>query len=323
MSFDHKRVDRLERSHAKHVNFQATHIETTDDERTATRARLMADVDGVMVSRALANLCDEVRKIARGVKFLVDGNGRSQWRDGMQVISEVWAYYPGDEFASMRLGYADYSVRDGGINKYGVYSRNVKNEKFGEDREQYHMVMAESLPRAVANVKKVMCRYTVAETAAMFLSDFQSKLGSASWTASSEYNDAYNTVTKHGSFHNEMRSMIDRGYQFNDPAFGAAVKDMIEKLDVQMAKQYEQHHGYYVQVREYMGEQVFDVITVLDVKKATGRSVGSHKTFKAEELDTVDENLASRLAALSMLENGTFVEGLGRKVSPTSYWVLK
>ena len=35
------------------------------------------------------------------------------------------------------------------------------------------------------------------------------------------------------------------------------------------------------------------------------------------------ENLASRLAALSMLDNGSFVEGLGHKVSDTSYWVLK
>jgi hypothetical protein len=98
---------------------------------------------------------------------------------------------------------------------------------------------------------------------------------------------------------------------------------MLAKLDEQLAKQYEAHHGYYVQVREYLGEQVFDVIVVLDVKKATGRSVGTHRTYKSEELAEVDENLPSRLATLSMLENGAFVEGLGHKVSETSYWVLK
>jgi hypothetical protein len=68
---------------------------------------------------------------------------------------------------------------------------------------------------------------------------------------------------------------------------------------------------------------VFDVIAVLDVRKASSKHVGAHRTYKAEELNDVDENLASRLAALSMLENDAFVEGLGHKVSPTSYWVLK
>ena len=78
-----------------------------------------------------------------------------------------------------------------------------------------------------------------------------------------------------------------------------------------------------MQVREQFGEQLFDVIAVLDVKKATGRSVGSHRTYKAENLGEVDENLAAKLAALSMLDDGAFVEGLGHKVNPTSYWVLK
>lgn len=157
----------------------------------------------------------------------------------------------------------------------------------------------------------------------MSLDNFQSKLGSAAWTASSAYTEAYSAVTKHGSFHNEMRSLVMSGYQFNDPAFGNQVKDMLAKLDEQMAKQYEQHHGYYVQVREYMGEQVFDVIAVLDIKKTTRAMVGAHRTYKGEELMELDENLPNRLAALSMLDDGAFVEGLGHKVSATSYWVLK
>ena len=323
MTFSHMPVAKLMRDHQRQMEFFANQVETTDDERDARRAAVMRDVDGVPVSRALSMLCDEVRRMARGVKFAVERNGKSQWRDGMQVISEIWAYFPEDQYAFMRLGFADYSVQSGTTSKFAVYSRNIKNEKFNEQREQYHMAMADTLDRAVKNAKKYMRRYGVHEVAQMSLDTFQTKLNGAVWATSAEYNNAYAAVTQHGSFHNEMRSLVMSGYQFNDPAFGAAVKDMLAKLDEQMAKQYEQHHGYYVQVREYMGEQVFDVIVVLDVKKARGRTVGSHHTYKAEELDTVDENLASRLAALSMLDNGAFVEGLGHKVNPTSYWVLK
>lgn len=323
MTFSHIPVAKVVKDHQRQMEFFANNIETTDNMREARRAAVMRDVDGVPVSRALSMLCEEVRRMARGVKFAVERNGKSQWRDGEQVISEIWAYFPEDQYAFMRLGFADYSVQSGTTSKFAVYSRNIKNEKFKEDREQHHMAMADTLERAVKNAKKFMRRYGVHEVAQMSLNNFQAKLGSAAWTASSEYNDAYRAVVGHGSFHNEMRSLVNSGYQFNDIAFGAAVKDMLTKLDEQMAKQYEQHHGYYVQVREYMGEQVFDVITVLDVKKATASKVGAHRTYKAEELDTVDENLSARLAALSMLDNDAFVEGLGHKVSPTSYWVLK
>jgi len=323
MSFSHKTVAKLQAEHQRAVDYYADHISTTDEYRERIRAAHTRMIEGVPVHRALANLCAEVSKIARGVRFAVESNGKAQWIEGFQVISEIWAYFPGDEFATMRLGYADYSVRDGGSSKYAVYSRNIRNEKFNEDREQHFMLMAEYLPRAVANVKKTLRRYTVQEIAGMRVEDFGLEVRSPAWTASTECGNAKREVVDHTSFFTELSGMVERGYQFNDPAFGTAVKEYVVKMQAAIEKNNQQHHGYYVQVREYMGEQVFDVITVLDVKKATGRSIGSHKTFKAEELDTVDENLASRLAALSMLDNGTFVEGLGHKASPTSYWVLK
>lgn len=323
MTFSHMPVAKVVKDHQRQMEYFANQVETTDNVREATRNNMMRDVDGVLVSRALSLLCDEVRRMARGVKFAVERNGKSVWRDNIQVISEVWAYFPEDQYAFMRLGFADYSVQSGTSSKFAVYSRNIRNEKFNDQREQYHMAMADTLERAVKNAKKYMRRYGVHEVAAMSLDTFQTKLNGAVWATSAEYNNAYAAVTQHGSFHNEMRSLVMNNHQFNDPAFGAAVKNMLTKLDEQMAKQYEQHHGYYVQVREYMGEQVFDVIAVLDVKKATAARVGAHRTYKGEELTELDENLPNKMAALSMLEDGAFVEGLGHKVNATCYWVLK
>jgi len=323
MSFNHKTVAKLQAEHQRQLEFLTNQINTTDESRERIRAARTRMIEGVPIHRALANLCDEVSKIARGVRFAVERNGKAQWIEGFQVISEIWAYFPGDEFAAMRLGYADYSVREGSGSKYAVYSRTIKNAKFNEGREQHFMAMADELPRAVANVKKAMRRYTTQEVARMRVEDFGLKVRSPAWTASTECGNAKREVIDHHAFFAELRVMVERGYQFNDPSFGTAVKDYIVKMQEAIDKNNQQHHGYYVQVREYMGEQVFDVITVLDIKKATANAVGSHTTYKAEELDTVDENLASRMAALSMLDNGTFVEGLGHKVSPTSYWVLK
>jgi len=321
MTFSHMKVAKVQGSHA--------HAREQYEDFPLPKCNVQF-VEGVPVHALLGKLCDGVRAMHRNIRFALHRNGKTQWVDGQPVEGEIWAYFDGDEYATMRLGYADYSVQSGG-NKYAVYSRTISNDEFNEGREQYHMAMADSLERALKNVKKHMRRYAPSEIALMSVADFQNKLRQPAWQASSEYNSAYEAVIKNGSFHNEMRSLVLNNYQFNDPVFGGLVKDMLAKLDEQMTRQYEAHHGYYVQVREYLGEQVFDVIAVLfdviavlDVKKATARTeVGAHRTYKAEELDDVDENLASRLAALSMLENDAFVEGLGHKVSPTSYWVLK
>lgn len=322
MTYQHMKVATLQRSHDRAKQDFETSINTTNEEGRQERQRMTQIVDGVPVHTLLGKFCDAVRSMHRTIKFAVHRNGKTTWVDGSPVMCEIWAYFDGDQFGCMRLGYADYSVQNGN-NKYAVYSRTIKNDKFNEDREQYHMAMSDSLDRAIKNVKKHMRRYMVNEVANMSLGDFQQKVSGAAYTASSEYNDAYRELYTHGSFHNEMRALVNNGYQFNDPVFGGLVKNMLNKLDEQMAKQYEAHHGYYVQVREYMGEQVFDVIAVLDIKKASAKHVGSHRTYKAEELAEVDENLAAKMAALSMLDDGAFVEGLGHKVNPTSYWVLK
>lgn len=319
MPFDHMSVAKAEAAHARRIEQLEASIETTDAAREAQRKF----VDGVPVAAGLALLCNMIRATHRTIKFAVEPRPKTEWIDGTSLICEVWAYFPGDQYCPVRLGWGDYSVNIGNGKKYCVYSRHIKNEKYGDDKSQYHMALADSADRAVKNFKKYLRPYTPGEIALMSMSNFQHKLHAPAYTASSAYNSAYEAVVRHGSFHNEMRSLMLNNHQFNDSAFGGLVKDMLAKLDEQMAKQYEAHHGYYVQVREYMGEQVFDVIAVLDVKKASARHVGAHRTYKAEELAEVDENLPSRLAALSMLEDDAFVEGLGHKVSPTSYWVLK
>lgn len=323
MSFKHKLVKRLEDTHQRAIERSAATVETMNEEKARHRARIMREVDGLPVSIRVAEFCDEVRRIHRNVRFAVEGNPKSQWENGDLVIREIWAYFPGDEYAFMRLGHADYYVRDGGGNKYGIYTRNIHNEKFNNGREQYHMAMADTLERAVKNVKKFMRRYSVGEVVDMRLYDFQNKVSSAGWTTSSAVREARETLVNHPSLATELQHMVNMGYQFNCPLFANVVRDYVEKHAVDKDKQNQQHHAYYVSVSEEFGEQVFNVVTVLDVKRAHVDPSVKVASLKGEELSTVDEELPHKLATLSMLEAGNFIEGLGIKVNDRAYWVMK
>jgi hypothetical protein len=318
--YKHMPVDKLEREHQASLKFRETHMDTTDEETRRQLARVSVDVMGLPATRQLAEFCYEVRKIARGVKFAATRNGKATWLEGHQLVSEVWVYYPDDEFAFARIGYADYSV-SGTNSKYGVYSRHIENQKFGDDREQRHMVLSDDLARAVRNFKKYLRRYSLQETATMRLGDFSSKISTLSWGASTEYASARSGLVEHPSFYDEMCSLLDRGYEFINPAFKLRVAEMVEKKKIAAARSNAVHHAYYVTARDQNGEQVFDVIFVCDLKHTN--STQTHYSLSMDAVEALEAELPHKLAALSMLEDGGFVEGLGMRVSAKTYWVLK
>lgn len=323
MTFAHMTVKRLLESHERQVE-RVTGIlkrEMEDPPFDPPTMTWLREVDGLPISVHLANFCDGVRKIAPGVKFAAARTPKTIWRNSTDAICEVWAYFPGDEFAFMRLGHADYSVRDGDI-KYCVYSRNISNEKFSDRREQYHVALTDSLERAVKNAKKYMRRYSPQEAATMRVNEFSDRVCSPAQTTASAATNVRHNIGEHRAFFAEMRSLVERGHQFDDPAFGDMVKDYVARTEEATAKKNRQYHGFYVNVREEFGEQMFDVIQVLDIKRANSRLIGAHVTYKAHELDRAHEELPHKLAALSMLSDHSFVEDVGHKVSDNVYWVL-
>lgn len=324
MAFDHMSVTAVEKAHAKRIERDAHHITTMDASAQEKRAKHMRLLDGVMVSKHLANLCEGIRVGNKRLKFAVAAHPSMYWEDNINIIGEAWAYFPGDEYCMMRLGYADYSVRTGSTNKYSVFSRHIRNEKFKEDRDHYYMVMTDSLDRAVKNALKYMRPYGTPEIAGMSLKNFQGQLTRPMWEAANATESALEGLRKHKSFLSEMKALINSAYQFNDPSFGNTVKDVLMKIEARDAKVNVKHHGYYVYVREQMGEQVFDVISLYDLKNIGRRALDEpHQVCNAQQLEELDPELPSKLAALSMLDNDKFVEGLGYKVSATTYWVLK
>lgn len=319
MSYDHTSVTHIETSTAQYIARVAEHIETMDEDMAERRRKEIRRIDGIPVRTALALFCEEVRKVYKQIKFGVPRRPTMHWENGVSVACEVYAYFEGDTYAPIRLGYKSYSASGNGPSQYGVYARCIRNEKYKEDREQYHMAMTDSVDRALRNVKKNLRPYRVEEIAGMSMGSFTASIGSLKYDASQKVMSAKREVIEHVGFMRELRHLIETGHEFVDSGFKGLVVNMFEASEEHKQMYDKQHHGYYVAVRNHNGEQVFDIITVLDVTRATANNIGAHRTCTVQELP---EGVPEKMAALSMLEGGKFVDGLGFKVNDTAYWVL-
>jgi hypothetical protein len=242
-------------------------------------------------------------------------------RNKVNLLEELYAYMDGHTYALMKIGFADYSLRSNDTRKYMVYARMIRNDKFKEDRENYYMATAEGMVRALKNVKKYMRPYSPVECAEMSFDDVRSKFSSVGYGVQSMLTGARNSVVDSSHVRNELFHMLDVGYEFLSEDFRDKIAAWRQAYRENQEAQARALHTYYVNVRIHREEMVCDVIEVLDANKRSRlEATAPVTTYKMEELP---EHIAGNLAALSMVDNNHYVDGVGLRVDSTTFWVQK
>ena len=316
MSFNHTRVDFIEKTTKALITQLAEDVRSMDANDPP-----IVTVDGVPVKPELANYCAEIRKLNRHVKFGVGRRMKYDHRSKVNLLEELYAYMDGHTYALMKIGFADYSLRSNDTRKYMVYARMIRNDKFKEDRENYYMATAESMVRALKNVKKYMRPYSPVECAEMSFDDVRSKFSSVGYGVQSMLTGARNSVVDSSHVRNELFHMLDVGYEFLSEDFRDKIAAWRQAYRENQEAQARALHTYYVNVRIHREEMVCDVIEVLDANKRSRlEATAPVTTYKMEELP---EHIAGNLAALSMVDNNHYVDGVGLRVDSTTFWVQK
>lgn len=317
MSYTHARVDNIEKSTKVLLIRLPSEVETVNENDPPVPM-----VDGIPVIAPLLNFCAEVRKINRHVKFGVGRKVKTSWgHGGPNRVQELYAYMDGHTYAMMKIGYGDYSTKGNGDSKYMVYARMINNEKFREDSVQYHMATAEGIERAIKNVKKYMRPYSPTECAAMTYENIRSRFSTVNSNVSSVLYETKNDILGSSHLRAELFHMVDVGYEFLTEDFKGMIikwRDAYREEQVARARAL---HTYYVNVRIHREEMVCDVIEVLDAhKKYRLDNNMAVTTYKMEELP---DYISGSLAALSMVEDDHYVDGVGLRVDSSTFWVQR
>jgi hypothetical protein len=316
MSYDHTRVDDIEKKTKALLTRLAENVVTVNDGDPP-----MHMVDGIPVVPELVQFCAEVRKVNRHVKFGVCRKIKHSWGNGFNKMQELYAYMDGHTYATMKVGYGDYSVKGGGDNKYMVYARMIKNEKFRDDSDQYHMATAEGIERAIKNVKKYMRPYSPIECAGMTFDEVRNRFSSVVQGVTTEMYQARGGVIESAHLRNELFHMLDVGYEFLSEEFREKIVKWREKYHEDQASKGRALHAYYVGVRIHREEMVCDVIEVLDANKRS--RLDTHMPVVTYKMEELPEHIGGCLAALSMVEDNHYVDSVGLRIDSATFWVQR
>lgn len=316
MSYDHTRVDFIERKTKELLARVAESVSTVNADDPP-----MHKVDGIPVMPELFTFCAEIRKVNRHVKFGVANRMKQSWGNGGNKMQELYAYMDGHAYAVMKIGYGDYSVKGNGDWKYMVYARMIKNEKFREDNDQYHMATAENIERAMKNVKKYMRPYSPIECAGMSFDNVRNRFSSVVSNVSSELASVRYEIQNSVHLRMELFHMLDIGYEFLSEEFREKIVLWRTKYQEDQEARGRALHAYYVNVRIHREEMVCDVIEVLDANKRN--RLESHMPVVTYKMEELPEHIGGNLAALSMVEDDHYVDGVGLRVDSSTFWVQR
>lgn len=292
------------------------------DEDAGGFSRLLPMVDNIPVGSELAQFCAAIRKANRHVKFGVGPQTPWAWSGSTRFARSLHVYLEGQTYAMMQVGYGDYTCKGrGGDSKYMVHARMIRNEKFADHRDQYYMATAETSERALKNVKKYMRPYSPIECANITLGEVRYKCASVASATSSGENAAKSGVLDGVQARTELFHMLDVGYEFLSEDFREKIAQWREKYDEGRVFRARATHMYYVNVRIQRDDMVCDVVEVLDVdKQYTVSNTATQTTYSMSELP---EHIAGNLAALSMVEDEHYVDGVGLRVDSSTFWVQR
>ena len=121
-----------------------------------------------------------------------------------------------------------------------------------------------------------------------------------------------------GTLLNELRHLLNTGHEFVDARYSAQLHTMFESMK-EFAACNGQVNMNFVRVYQRLGDQSFDVVPVDEVNN-WGCEVRQEVTRYTEDLP---EDIAGRIAALSLMADKSYVEGVGYRVNESMFYVVR
>lgn len=254
----------------------------------------------------MIEFCREVSKKLRGVKFAAYN------------YKSAYVYYPQDKYVMGRVGYG-WIMKTSDENRYYVYSRLIRNEKYAYGDNHFFTKIRSNLKAAVQCASATLRSYSDADQLNATFPKLTSALDEQKNTAEQEASTHRRKVTLDTDrLRQELKAAIDYGYQFNDPEFQEAVMAWSNCHSISTQLKSNKLATYFVDASK---SGLFNVQHISD---SSGIQVDLYKQqpHQCYTEETLPEYIAGKLAVLSMMEPKYFVDGVGMRLDGGMFYVV-
>lgn len=207
---------------------------------------------------------------------------------------------------------------------HAVSAPTIANQRYREDNKHFNILCTDSVVRFIKLVKKHIRPMTTMQIAAMSGYDMHSHVQNSVWAAERTKTEAKSAIVNGSGFEQLERTLSDmvRMGTITDPELKTNVERYLKAK--QEARETARELATPVTFVHLSGTGEYATANLVRY----GSSDKTHRPSAISEQVTVPmyslpEDIAGCVAALSMVEPGRYVPGIGYRASDTEYWVFQ
>jgi len=293
-------------------------------------------LDGLRVTDKLWEFATQLRQTPafRGCKFGLVHSGN-------KINAKVYVYFPNQIYVLGSIGYGDCSVGNHVRMAYYVRAPGIANKKYHYSSKAHHWVLSQSVTKAVVNAKKHLRPYSPAAIAGVTEDAFTTAFNAKRWDYTNAEDRAFVALKEaansfSGAITQELLHLYNSGYTFTNPNSVPLIKAVAEATAETAEVRGAAHRVSMVFVHQSPIAGVEPSIVVVDGpgegvtlmngsrairrafqdKERVGRNT---RTYPMSDLPDV---VAERVSVLNMVNDDTFVEGVGYKYNESIFYVM-
>jgi len=281
--------------------------------------------DGMAVSEEIKEFLSEVQKTMPHVKFVACNDTvetDAQTGNRCYVMSYFLVTMDDCPYQIGHIGFGDFSATKSGKPTYVVHSRKIRNPKFREGRDQFHMVMTLDIKKAIINAKKYLTPFSTKELATYSYDSIASNSQTALIHANNQMTKTLDPIEyAKNLWIKELLNLKNQGVTFVTQQFQDIMKVLPERVDIYNEEKKKKVYGLFVRLYN-VGED-----TYIDVQQADNLR-GSLPALKSLILDmqtfsmsSAPQDILGGVATLAILEPNQYVTNVGMKIDEKHYWI--
>jgi hypothetical protein len=300
-------------------HFDVPVSELTEWTPTRTKIHIPKDNTEELVSlpeQYIEIFATQVQREMRGIKFGVKADGKSHHKK--------FVYMEGYPYTMGYLHYGDPRENaEQKVNHFCVSAPTIMNEKYADYNSNYAMKMSVNLNQGVKNAKRYLQPVPWGVVAHKKFKDVRHAFNNVR----NSFQDDFELSMSELGMNNktlapELANLIENGHVFLDKDLQDKVVDMVAKRKLYEEDKQKRCDLYFVYAYIKWGKETYIVIEIDDAQVI---SSPDWKTMQHTEYDadTLPEQLKGRVMSLNVLEQDTFVDGVGYKVGDNMFYVSR